>query len=346
VLALLWLVDTETWPAREAHASVQSIVRIARLGLATVAAFAVLSLGAWPGAPANESLAAPRRTAQATLTNTRFGRSIGSPNEGKLAGGAHLEATPYLRIVPDYAKGDVRWGIEPLVQMLDRAARSVRRQFPDAVTSVGHLSRAGGGDIGRHHSHESGRDVDVGFFVRNKAGHPVLPDHFIAFHADGSAPHLAGAAFDDVRNWAFVHALLTDPGARVTHIFVAAPLRARLLAVAERLKASKELYDRAKEVMVQPKGALPHDDHFHVRIGCPAHMHECIENPTLHVAAHGARPRAGSAHATGPRGGAAHNNRTARHQETHPRTPAPPPKRDPYAEADEIDIVVDDPDGT
>ncbi len=37
---------------------------------------------------------------------------------------------------------------------------------------------------------------------------------------------------------------------------------------------------RAAELMQQPHGALPHDDHFHVRIGCPAHMSGCVENPT------------------------------------------------------------------
>ena len=34
--------------------------------------------------------------------------------------------------------------------MIERAARSVRKQFPDAVLSVGHLSRQGGGDLDRH----------------------------------------------------------------------------------------------------------------------------------------------------------------------------------------------------
>jgi penicillin-insensitive murein endopeptidase len=327
-------------------------VRIARIGAATFAAFAVLSLGAWPGAPENESFAAPRGAVLVHGAPTRYGKSVGSPNEGHLVGGTHLEETPYLRIVPDWAKGDVRWGLEPLVQMLDRAARAVRRQFPDAVTSVGHLSRAGGGDIGRHHSHESGRDADVGFFIKSHANRPVLADHFVAFRGDGTSPHFAGASFDDVRNWTFVHALLTDPGAHVTHIFVAAPLRARLLAVAERMSAKKDVLDRAREVMVQPRGAMPHDDHFHVRIGCPAHMSECIENPTLHVASH-ARPHAGSAHATGPRGASPHGRTAHRHDPPAPRAqphapppPPPPPKRDPYGDAEEIEIMADDPDGT
>ena len=56
----------------------------------------------------------------------RLGRSLGSPTNGHLLGGSHLGDAPYLRIVPFYAQGDVRWGLELLVSMVDRAARTVR----------------------------------------------------------------------------------------------------------------------------------------------------------------------------------------------------------------------------
>jgi penicillin-insensitive murein endopeptidase len=211
----------------------------------------------------------------------RFGRSIGSPTEGHLVGGVHLDETTYLRVMPADTAGDVRWGLQPLVTMLDRAARTVRRQFPEAVTSVGHLSREGGGEVEQHRSHESGRDADVGFFVRGANGRPILPTHFVPFRADGSAAAWPGAYFDDAKNWALVGALVGDPQAHVTHVFVAAPLRARLLAYAERMGAPSSLRMRAAEVMQQPHGALAHDDHFHVRIACPAHMTSCVENPPM-----------------------------------------------------------------
>src|SRR5262249_35840931 len=129
---------------------------------------------------------------------------------------------------------------------------------------------------------------------------------FIAFRGDGSAPHWPGAYFDDVRNWVFVHALITDGQAHVTHIFVAAPLRARLLAIAEHLGTPLAVRVRAAEIMVQPRGALPHDDHFHVRIACPSRMQACVEYPTRAViaAAHAPAHHRGGAPAGGPRGGA------------------------------------------
>jgi penicillin-insensitive murein DD-endopeptidase len=254
-------------------------VRPSHLAWTSLVAALTFSTGAFPGASPS------RRTAARAVTlgpaALRFGRSIGSPTDGHLVGGSHLDDASYLRVVPAYANSDVRWGLEPLVGMLDRAARQVRRQFPDTVTSFGHLSRLGGGDLDRHHSHESGRDADIGFFIRSATGRPLLPSHFVQFTSEGTAPSWPGAYFDDAKNWTFVSALVTDPEAHVTHIFVAAPLRARLLAYAERMGAPASIRMRAAEVLQQPHGALPHDDHFHVRIGCPAHMSGCVENPAV-----------------------------------------------------------------
>lgn len=214
------------------------------------------------------------------------GRSVGSPTDGHLIGGAHLAESTYLRVVPIYAVGDARWGLEPLVGMIDRAARAVRKQFTDSVLSVGHLSRPGGGEIDRHASHESGRDADLGFYVKNQLGKPLYADHFVAFKGDGTASTWPGASFDDARNWALIASIVGDASAHVTHVFVAAPLRARLLQYAEKIGASLAIRTRAAELMAQPRGALPHDDHFHVRIACPAGMDKCIEQPLARKTPH------------------------------------------------------------
>jgi penicillin-insensitive murein endopeptidase len=273
-------------------------VRSASLAFAVVAAALTSSTGAFPGAaPRHHTTARAGSLGPASL---RFGRSIGSPTEGHLLGGTHLEDGAYLRIVPSYAGGDVRWGLEPLVAMIDRAARQVRRQYPDAVTSVGHLSREGGGEIDRHRSHESGRDGDLAFFVRSANGRQLLASHFVQFRGDGTAVGWPGAYFDDAKNWLLVTALVSDPEAHVTHLFVAAPLRARLLSYAERIGAPANVRVRAAEVLQQPHGALPHDDHFHVRISCPSHMSGCVENPTprAHHLASGLHARPAARHAS------------------------------------------------
>jgi penicillin-insensitive murein endopeptidase len=221
------------------------------------------------------------RPSAATLA---AGLSVGSPTEGHLVGGAHLDESPWLRVTPCYAGEDFRWGLDGLVSLIDHGARNVRKQFPDSVLSVGHLSRRGGGDLERHASHESGRDADVGFYITNQQGKPIYADHFVRFLGDGTAPSWPGARFDDARNWAFVASIVTDGRAHVSYLFVASPLRARLLSYAQKIGAPYATRVRASELMAQPRGALPHDDHFHVRISCPAFMEACVEMPTRNLA--------------------------------------------------------------
>jgi penicillin-insensitive murein endopeptidase len=206
--------------------------------------------------------------------------SIGSPNQGRLDGGKRLGAAPYLRVVPYYAESTARWGLPSLVGLIDRAARRVARRFPDAVLSVGDLSRREGGELDRHHSHKSGRDADLGFYLRNGADKPLLPDRFVTFSPRGQATDLPGAVFDDARNWALVEALIDDHEARVSHIFVARHIRARLLRYAELRGVSLDIRQRAADLMMQPSQAA-HDDHFHVRIGCPPDQGRCVEYAVL-----------------------------------------------------------------
>ncbi len=201
-----------------------------------------------------------------------------------------------MRVLPAYTAADARWGLAQFVAMLERAARAVRKNYPDAVLAVGHLSRKGGGEIERHASHESGRDADLGFYVKDHLGRQARADHFVAFRGDGTAPSWPGARFDDERNWALLAAMLGDERVRISHIFVASPLRARLLAYAARIGAPSWLRSRAAEAMVQPRGALPHDDHFHVRIGCPSAMDRCVELPTARRRARGPRAVASRGH--------------------------------------------------
>ncbi|HXX68511.1 MAG TPA: penicillin-insensitive murein endopeptidase [Polyangiaceae bacterium] len=262
-------------------------MRTATLALAALTAISTIATGALPG-PARPAMTTARMSLGPAAL--RYGRSIGSPTEGHLVGGTHLDETAYLRVMPADAAGDVRWGLEPLVEMIDRAARTVRRLFPGTVTSVGHLSREGGGDIERHRSHESGRDADIGFFVRSSSGRQLFPEHFVAFRADGSAVGWPGAYFDDARNWALAAAMVEETEAHVTHIFISSPLRARLLAYAQGKGVETSVRARVAEVLQQPHGALPHDDHFHVRIGCPSGMNGCIENPATRAAPSGRRP--------------------------------------------------------
>jgi penicillin-insensitive murein endopeptidase len=204
--------------------------------------------------------------------------SLGSPNGGHLKGGVHLDLShPWFRVVPAYESGDVRWGLPQLVGLIDRAARTVHKRFPGSVLDVGDLSQRGGGDLLRHHSHESGRDADLGFFVVDAHGKQIHARTFIKFDPSMTSPTVPGARYDVARNWAFVQELLTDPGARISHLFIADWVRRELLAYA-RPRVSHALWDRAAVALMQPHDSIPHDDHIHLRISCPHELHSsCVE---------------------------------------------------------------------
>ncbi|MBI4954755.1 MAG: penicillin-insensitive murein endopeptidase [Myxococcales bacterium] len=215
--------------------------------------------------------------------------SVGSPNHGVLVGGRRLEHAAHLRVV-----GAARWGLPELVGMLERGAARVARRFPKSVLTVGDLSRRGGGEVGGHNSHESGRDADVAFYLERRGKAFVAP-RFATIDATGRALRMPGVEFDDARNWALVEAWLSDPEARVLQIFVVDHLRTRLLAYAARSGASASLQARAAAALLQPRHATPHDNHFHVRIACPRGQAQCVDystKPEPSPVARGARPRA------------------------------------------------------
>jgi penicillin-insensitive murein DD-endopeptidase len=237
------------------------------------ARFLGVSLALGLAASSSVALAAPHVPARSS-TGVRA-ESLGSPNAGHLVGGVVLEASKCLRLI-----GANRWGLPELVSLVQRSCARVAEKHPGERMTVGDLSQKGGGDISGHHSHESGRDVDIGFYLVDRHGREVFAPRFATIDAEGRAHGLPGARFDDAANWDFVEALVTDPRARVIQIFVAKPIRARLLAEAARRGVPAHVRDRAASLMLQPTRGLPHDNHFHVRIACPKGSPNCIDYAT------------------------------------------------------------------
>lgn len=241
--------------------------------------------------------------------------SVGHPNAGRLENGVRLDISRKdIRVVPTYARDDARWGLPALVHAIERAAQQVAKRHPGSVLDVGDLSRRGGGEIQGHNSHESGRDADIGLFAVDAKGRQVHGTSFIRFGPDLRATNLPGARFDAGRTWLLVQSLLTDPHARVSHLFVAEPLRDALIAEAKRRGVSRPLLTRAQLAMMQPTGAEPHDDHLHVRISCPrADKGRCEElardapmggKPPKAVASKAGKGKAGKGKAGSARAGA------------------------------------------
>lgn len=236
------------------------------------------------GAMARESAMAPApkkgttglRVARRAATLAAL--SIGSPTEGKLEGAVELQPSRELRL--RYANG-AHFGLPALVGLLERSSKRLAARFAGLTLHVGDLSRREGGEIAGHKSHESGRDADVAFLFVGPNGESVSPAEFLTVNDKGLAVENQSWRFDDARNWALVEAWVTDPGARVEHIFVAAAVRARLLAYARSRGTFLPVLHRAAMAMKQPSAGQVHDDHFHVRIACPAGQRRiCVPTPT------------------------------------------------------------------
>jgi len=203
--------------------------------------------------------------------------SVGHPNDGYQLRPIALKTNRH-RWVKSAPSGH-NWGHPALVKMLKRNARDMARAVRGSKMLVGDISSKKGGSLSGHHSHQSGRDADIGFYARNAKGKPVTLKRFVAYDGEGKAKDGSGFVFDDRRNWLLVKAWLEDHRAGLSHIFVSRPLRKRLLAYA-REHASKDQLRQATILLKQPKRAEAHDDHFHVRISCPKKQKEiCREHP-------------------------------------------------------------------
>lgn len=201
-----------------------------------------------------------------------FHGSVGLPYQGVLDGASQLPpiGNGYRLLRPSGRS----YGTASLVSTIRFAASEVARQRPGPPLVVGDLSAPGGGQITNHRSHRTGRDVDLLFYVTTLAGAPVESPGFIPFGADSLAMAHAGphgrlwVRFDLARNWLLVKALLSAPSSEILWIFVSRPIEALITEYAFALGEDPVLVWQAENVMLQPRNALPHDDHFHVRIAC------------------------------------------------------------------------------
>lgn len=199
-----------------------------------------------------------------------FAGSVGVVDNGRLVGAAELStegAHHYILPRRHRARG-LRYGTRPLVALLQEAAAAVAQRFPGSRLGVGNLGRKRGGRIRYSYSHQTGRDADLAFYMRDARDRPHLPRDLVRFGPTGRSR--TGLRFDVARTWALVDAMLSSKLVSLQWLLISEPLKAMLLSHGRKLGASAELLQRAAETLHQPRWALPHDDHLHVRIYCPA----------------------------------------------------------------------------
>lgn len=213
-------------------------------------------------------------TGCASLGGVSDGSSVayGFTNAGQLLNGVKIPLRGDGYVVPaTWSKRGNNYGTDELVALVVRAARRVNLELPGATLYVADLSPPRGGPSAWHRSHQTGRDADLLFYANDAEGNPMRPPAQMMLFGEDGVTRAAGAkySFDVPRNWALVRALLEDPAVDVQFLFISEPLKRMLIDYAIDKGEPRELVRRAEAILHQPVGALPHDDHLHVRIYCP-----------------------------------------------------------------------------
>ncbi|HSK10191.1 MAG TPA: penicillin-insensitive murein endopeptidase [Vicinamibacterales bacterium] len=181
--------------------------------------------------------------------------AIGTAGGGRLMNAVQLMPSPRWEIAP----AAISWGTAETMAAIDAAVALVHEVFPDTPPIfIGDISHREGGRLKRHETHQSGTDVDFGFYYRPGTGR---------WYAPGTAANL-----DLPRNWALVRSLLlcTD----VERILLDTRIQRLLYRHALSIGEDKDWLDRLFGFVKGSSTALVrhvagHRTHYHVRFYNP-----------------------------------------------------------------------------
>jgi murein endopeptidase len=191
------------------------------------------------------------------------GQSIGAPWDGMLRQPSRLpDGDGYVIRRPNRA-----FGTHTTVELVHRVITQTLEAFPDVhVLGIGDISAEHGGSITEHHSHQSGRDADIGlFYVEKPETYPAAFVRATEDNLDREATFALISGFYDTRD--------DNGGAQM--IFLDFEVQGLLYEWALDHGVSERRLDR---LFQYPNGRggdgfvrhePNHDNHMHVRFKCP-----------------------------------------------------------------------------
>jgi murein endopeptidase len=213
---------------------------------------------------AKKHLAKGIKHREVAATLPTVGQSIGAPWAGRLHDPARLpDGDGYVIRRPWRA-----FGTSKAVELVERVVTEWREQFPEShVLAIGDLSAEHGGAITEHHSHQSGRDADIGLIYNEKPR--GYPESFI----DATEDNLdCEATFALVE--AFAETAKEDGGAQM--MFLDFKVQGMLYRWAKEHDVDEDKLDRLFQ-FPHGRGSMAgmvhhepnHANHLHVRFRCP-----------------------------------------------------------------------------
>ena len=188
--------------------------------------------------------------------------SLGHVSFGMVKNAAYLKKETENYIESAYHRKKF-YGTTELINTLERAACIVKKATGVRV-AYRDLSAKEGGKIGRHVSHQSGRDVDI-HLIRNING-----------QLDTKWAHLASPDkikyFDAKANWILVKALVDNGNIKL--ILLDEALINKLLNYGKQNEPDQSIVN---EIATKLKKYAGHDDHYHLRVDCSIDDSMCKE---------------------------------------------------------------------
>jgi murein endopeptidase len=197
-------------------------------------------------------------------------QSYGSPQDGWLENASKLQPIEGAHIRRPWRA----FGTRTTVDLTRRAIKETLDRHPDVHTlAIGDISAEHGGQITDHHSHRSGRDVDLGLFYKKR------PSNYPHSFVDGDANNLDIAA-----TWTLINKLAStankDGGVLV--ILLDHDVQGVIYKWAKKRKISDAKLERIFQY-AHGRGANAgivrhyrnHANHLHVRFKCARADRDC-----------------------------------------------------------------------
>ncbi len=217
-----------------------------------------LALAVIDGTAVVGAKARPRSLASVEPRHQGTAAAVGEPWNGRLVNGEPLPEDDGYQIRRPHRA----YGASHVVDHLRGAIASVRALHEVHTLAIGDLSDRDGGRIGGHQSHQSGLDVDVGFYFRRVPD--GYPDRFVPANADLDLGAMWALAI------AFARTVDVETGVEI--VFLDYDVQRRLHEFARRRGTPDDQlstlfqYPRGKDALVGLFRHWPgHADHFHVR---------------------------------------------------------------------------------
>jgi LysM repeat protein len=190
--------------------------------------------------------------------------SIGRPYGGRLVNGEKMPKGPGYT----YGRRSNIYGTNATITLLIECFGKIIQKYPKGpIIVVGNLSQRKGGKFGPHASHQSGRDVDIGYFHKKK------------FQPVKSLIRTNAKNIDARKTWFLIETFLKTR--KVKYMFINHEIQKILYNHLKKRRFKQSYIDRIFQYPRKSGGggiiqhSDGHDDHIHIRLVCPKGDKRC-----------------------------------------------------------------------